>query len=155
MSPFNNKNKYLENWNSNIWRVRCREQVNSQFFGQFCFYLLKRVTLFCLLKTFCLFKGKLEENLDGRHRNPLCQVCIVRMVAMCSFELFGCLDIQFWIGILGAKELSNLKNCWSNIDPIDSSTMKPKFFSNRIHGFVIFFIKKFSNVLIADNENYC
>ena len=25
--PFNNKNKNLENWNSNIWRVRCREQV--------------------------------------------------------------------------------------------------------------------------------
>ena len=25
--PFNNKNKDLENWNSNIWRVRCREQV--------------------------------------------------------------------------------------------------------------------------------
>ena len=75
-------------------------------------------------------KGKLEENLDG-HRNAQCQVCIVRMVAKlcdCSFELFWCLDIQFWIGILGAKELSNLKNCWSNIDPIDSSTMKPKFF---------------------------
>ena len=27
LSPFNNKNKDLENWNSNIWRVQCREQV--------------------------------------------------------------------------------------------------------------------------------
>ena len=27
LSPFNNKNKDLENWNSNIWRVWCREQV--------------------------------------------------------------------------------------------------------------------------------
>ena len=27
LSPFNNKNKDLESWISNIWRVRCREQV--------------------------------------------------------------------------------------------------------------------------------
>ena len=54
------------------------------------FIFLERVTLFIMpFENLGLFKGKLEENLEG-HRNSLCQVCIVRMVAMtmCSFELF-------------------------------------------------------------------
>ena len=32
--------EYLENWNSNIWRVRCREQVISLFLLEACFDLI-------------------------------------------------------------------------------------------------------------------